>query len=522
MIFSEGCQFENLFRNLQNSSAHYIKTNNLKVYIMKKYLSLLFMAMVTIVSCQKFDDSEIWDKLNNHESRLAYLEEVCKNMNADIVNLQAIVTALETNDYIISASPLVTGDGYTLLFKSGKSVVIYDGKDGSNGVNGITPVISVKQDTDGAYYWTVNGEWLLVDGNKVRASATDGMNGENGENGVNGIDGITPKFKIENDYWYISYDNGETWDKLGRATGNNGLNGEDGDSLFNSVSIEDGFVVFVLNDGESTIIRIPLQKNTLLEVSLKKAGTLRSIVSSEDARVTTKLKITGKINNNDMKFIQHFTSLTELDLSECVFYGTDEANGYIFYLNPYRQELVNRTLYKVWLPSLKHEGLPSACYSHCVNLEYIVVPANGDNDNSYSWAFDYNDINMSFCPMLETLEYSEGVINIPSDIPMQYSNKGVTSYHNSNSKYNSVILPSTTKVVQANFLRHDLKNTSNKWYYDMYDFVVTCKAEVPPTVEYVDGRVYTYTNCTLYVPYDSTELYEEHSFWGQFTVLPIE
>lgn len=477
---------------------------------------------MTIVSCQKFDDSEIWDKLNNHESRLAYLEEVCKNMNADIVNLQAIVTAFETNDYIISASPLVTGDGYTLLFKSGKSVVIYDGKDGSNGVNGITPVISVKQDTDGVYYWTVNGEWLLVDGKKVRASALDGMNGENGEDGIDGVNGITPKFKIENDYWYISYDNGESWEKLGRATGNNGLNGEDGDSLFNSVSIEDGFVVFVLNDGENSIIRIPLQKDTLLEVSLKKAGTLRTIVSSEEARVTTKLKITGKINNDDMKFIQHFTSLLELDLSGCIFSANNETGEYVFYVNPYRDVLVNRTLNKVWLPCLKHDTYPQVCYSHCANLEYVVVPSDDNTDKSYTWAFDYNEVNMSFCPMLQTLEYSEGVIQIPADIPMKYSYKGDTSYHNSNSKYKYVILPSTTETVQAQFLRHDLRNSSNTWYYEMYDFIVTCKAEIPPTVDHIDGRVYTYTNCTLYVPYDSTELYEEHSFWGQFTVLPIE
>ena len=164
---------------------------------MKKYLFLLIIGMVTIASCQKFDDSDIWDKLNDHEVRIAYLEEVCKNLNTSIVNLQTLVTALETNDYIISASPLVTGDGYTFLFRSGKSVVIYNGKDGQNGTDGVTPLISVKQDTDGYYYWTVDGEWLLVDGKKVKAVATDG---KNGENGTNGTDGITPQFKIEEGY----------------------------------------------------------------------------------------------------------------------------------------------------------------------------------------------------------------------------------------------------------------------------------------------------------------------------------
>ena len=73
---------------------------------MKKLLVIALIAFFTAVSCSKFDDSAIWDKLNDHENRIAYLEEVCKKMNTDIVNLQTIVTALEINDYIVNVSPL--------------------------------------------------------------------------------------------------------------------------------------------------------------------------------------------------------------------------------------------------------------------------------------------------------------------------------------------------------------------------------------------------------------------------------
>lgn len=200
---------------------------------MKRLITFALMATCLVISCSKFDDSAIWDKLNDHENRIAYLEEVCKKMNNDIVNLQTLVTVLETNDYIVNASPLATGDGYTFIFKSGKSVVIYngkdgkdgtDGKDGIDGKDGVTPTISVMKDVDGVYYWTVNGEWLLVNGQKVKASAIDGKNGENGTNGTNGTDGVTPKFKIEEDYWYVSYDNGNSWEKLGKATGEDGQN----------------------------------------------------------------------------------------------------------------------------------------------------------------------------------------------------------------------------------------------------------------------------------------------------------
>ena len=93
---------------------------------MKKIVAFSLLAIVAIVSCSKFDDSNIWKELEKHDNRISLLEELCRKLNTDVINLQAIVTALETNDYIVSASPLVTGDGYTLLFKSGKSIVIYN------------------------------------------------------------------------------------------------------------------------------------------------------------------------------------------------------------------------------------------------------------------------------------------------------------------------------------------------------------------------------------------------------------
>lgn len=473
---------------------------------MKKFITFLLLSLMAFLSCNKFDDSQIWDKLNDHENRILLLEELCKKLNADIINLQTVVTALETNDYIVNASPLATGDGYTLIFRSGKSIVIYNGKDG---VDGYAPKIGVRKDADGMYYWTVDGEWMIVDGQKVRASAVDGANGNDG---TNGIDGMTPQFKIEDDYWYISYDNGKTWEKLGKATGDSGLSGKDGDSFFKGVSIEDGFVIFVLNDDNDTIIKIPLQKDTLLEVDLAQPGTLRSFITSETARVTTKLKVTGNVSNEDMAYIQHFTSLIELDMSEAVF--SDENS---FFLNPYRNELVNRTISKVWLPKL--QGEHNAYYSHCSNLEYIIVPS----EETYDWGFDSEkNIDMSFCPMLSVIEYSEGVTTIQEDVRMFYSTGSYSSSHNLNSKYSTVILPSTTKTVKASFLRFDLRKVQNTWTYDMDDYVVICKAITPPKVQYLTDRVYNYNNCTLYVPSESVDAYKKHLIWGLFNILPIE
>ena len=183
-------------------------------YIMKKLFSyLLLAAMMFIVGCDEtFDDSNIWDKLKehdeairNHENRIKDLEELCKQMNTNISSLQTIVTALQNNDYVTAVVPITKkGEvvGYTITFAKSDSITIYHGEDGVDGKDGSTPVIGVKQDGDGIYYWTLNGEWLLdANGNKIKAQGTDG------KDGVDAEDGTTPQLKIENDYWYVSYDN---------------------------------------------------------------------------------------------------------------------------------------------------------------------------------------------------------------------------------------------------------------------------------------------------------------------------
>ena len=87
------------------------------------------------------------------------------------------------------------------------------------------------------YYWTVsiNGEsprWILDEnGQKISAQGLKGdpgKNGTDGKPGKNGADGITPEFKIENDYWFVSYDNGTNWTQLGKAKGDRGATGEKG------------------------------------------------------------------------------------------------------------------------------------------------------------------------------------------------------------------------------------------------------------------------------------------------------
>ncbi|MDE6353426.1 MAG: hypothetical protein K2K88_09900, partial [Muribaculaceae bacterium] len=81
------------------------------------------------------------------------------------------------------------------------------GQDGQNGIAGNTPVIGAKQDSDGRYYWTLNGEWLLDD--KREKTPCDGLSA-----------GVAPKFQIKDSNLHLSLDGGDTWVNLGKGTAN--------------------------------------------------------------------------------------------------------------------------------------------------------------------------------------------------------------------------------------------------------------------------------------------------------------
>lgn len=215
---------------------------------MKKLLAFAALfAVVALTSC-KYDDDDLWNSVHGLENRVAKLEELCKQMNTNISSLQTIVTALQNNVYVTGTTPLMQDGkeiGYTITFSKGNPITIYHGKDGQDGEDGTTPTIGVKKDTDGVYYWTLNGEFIMVEGGKIKAEGKDGTNGTNG---------TTPQFKIENDYWFVSYDNGTNWTQLGKATGEDGIGG---DSMFSGVDYETStdYVIFTLSNG--TQIKLP-------------------------------------------------------------------------------------------------------------------------------------------------------------------------------------------------------------------------------------------------------------------------
>ena len=250
---------------------------------MKHLKFLVCFAFLSAIAGCNASFEEINQRIDGLEDRIEQLEELCTQINTNIASLQTLVNAVQNNDYITSITPIVEGEdivGYTITFTKSGPVTIYNGEDGADGLpgadgkdgaDGYTPQMGVKQDEDGIYYWTLDGDWLLDDaGNKIPAQGADGADGEDGQPGADGQDGVTPQLKIEERYWYISYDDGLTWTQLGKATGEDG---QDGDSLFESVTEENGYVYFVLSSGE-TIIVPKAQKLEIVFEETEEIGSL--------------------------------------------------------------------------------------------------------------------------------------------------------------------------------------------------------------------------------------------------------
>lgn len=329
---------------------------------MKKILCFLFAVSILSGCGDDYDDSALTGRVDDLENRVIKLEELCKQMNTNISSMQALVNALQDNDYITGVTP-ITKDGetigYTISFAKSAPITIYhgedgkdgqDGKPGEDGNDGSTPIIGVKQDTAGVYYWTLNGDWLTDDsGNKIQAEGRDGADGKPGEDGndgqdgkpgedgndgqdgqdgkpgEDGKDGITPQLKIEDGDWYVSYNDGASWTQLGKATGDKGEPGEPGQAggIFKDVEETDDSVIFTLND-DSTIT---IPKATASETLDIVFGNTDSINVLPDKTYEIEYTITGADENTLIEVVAQ-------DLYKASVSPTDYRSGKIIVTTP--------------------------------------------------------------------------------------------------------------------------------------------------------------------------------------------
>lgn len=242
-----------------------------------KHLLKIAVALLTLsLFSGCYDDSAVNSRIDVIEARVAAMEQ----MNSDIASLKAIVEGISKGLSVSEVKPLV--DGYCIVLSDGTELVIKNGAkgqtgpegpqgprgpQGEKGATGDAPIVSVKLD-GGAYWWTVNGEWLLDDnGQKVPVS------------------GSAPRLKLENENWFVSYDNGTSWTMLAAAS-------TTASGYFSSVEIKSTSVIFNLLDGTS--FEMPLGNGFSLSVAedvpcLPDAvtGVPYVVTGAEDAEIYT-------------------------------------------------------------------------------------------------------------------------------------------------------------------------------------------------------------------------------------------
>lgn len=204
----------------------------------KKLFTIFLTAVAMAVSCQHED---IWDKLNDHEQRIAQLEKQCRELNSNIGAIQVILTAIQQNDYVTEVMKIMENGievGYSITFAKGGTVNIYHGSDGAD-VS--APKVSIRKAQDGEYYWTADGEWMTDEnGEKIPAVVADDPDGEY----------VTPQFRVAEGKWYISYDSGNSWMEINKTGGS---------QIFKEVTYDEDYVYLTLADG--TTLTIQMNKN---------------------------------------------------------------------------------------------------------------------------------------------------------------------------------------------------------------------------------------------------------------------
>ena len=195
-----------------------------------KALSLLLLAAL-LCGCH----SEIESNLSALERRVERMEKRCEELNTTLKGIQTMLDNLTQYDFITSIEPFYNATGiagYTIFFTHSDPITLY------NGIDAETPELGVAKGEDGVWYWTVRypsdtQATFITDNYGVRIATS----------------AASPILKIENDNWMVTYDGGELWITLGRATG------QDGTSFFESVTQKDGYIEFKLLNG--TTLQIP-------------------------------------------------------------------------------------------------------------------------------------------------------------------------------------------------------------------------------------------------------------------------
>ena len=179
-------------------------------------VSSLIVLTPAAVSC---NISELDDRITDLENRV---DELAADIQDQISSIQGM---LEENVSVVSCVLDEETGIYTIVLSSGETIEV--SKAGSEA----SSVIGVMEE-NGEYYWTLDGEPMLDDGNKVPVSVTPGIR-------------VNP----DTDMWEVSPD-GSSWLDTG-------IKAVDGASIFSKVDEDESYVYFTLGDGSSIKVCSP-------------------------------------------------------------------------------------------------------------------------------------------------------------------------------------------------------------------------------------------------------------------------
>lgn len=207
---------------------------------MKRFFYIILSALVLgFAGCSQYALQEDLEAL---QQEVAELKTLCEQLNGDVESLNKFMEAY--NGCKMVTHVVETSYGWTIYFNDETYCDLRHGNDGVEGAvgdkgdkgdKGDSPVIGVAQDTDGIWYWTLDGEFLLVDGNKIPTT---------------GKDALTPTFQVaQNNVLQVSYDGGKTWADVGEIKGVSTV-----PSAVTDVIVTDTDVTFVLAEGEPLVM----------------------------------------------------------------------------------------------------------------------------------------------------------------------------------------------------------------------------------------------------------------------------
>lgn len=186
---------------------------------------------LVLAGCAKeYDDSALQNDVKNLKSQIEQIQNDIRSLNGQITGLKETIEQWKKGGYVENIQELADKTGYTITFVGGKTVTLYHGTKGENG-----QAPTLKADTDGNFYWAMDGEFILVDGKKVPAA-------------------VAPVFSVNADGDLIMTLSGKETN-LGHVQGTPGPAGE---SLFEKIEPGENTVIFTLKGGET--FSIPIAK----------------------------------------------------------------------------------------------------------------------------------------------------------------------------------------------------------------------------------------------------------------------